>query len=456
MINIALSYLNLGWVPVPMRPQTSFFRDKKPYIKWKKYQSERPTKKDIKEWWSKWPGAGIGIVTGKISGIVAIDFDGEGAQYLYREKIGNRPGTISFSSRPGHEQDLYKYPEERDIKNITGLMKGVDIRGEGGLIVVPPTKHWSGSDYTWGNINPLEDSLTDLLELPLELLDLILSWNSVGTNKKPPAAPSASKIKTEMPDWMIELSKGVSRGERNAAAARVCGWYLRYFRGDIVITRLSMEGWNSKNDPPLDAPELERVITKISKRHGKDDLGVKSGLNIDRMIFHKAPDGDSKFEIFINNNKEESIILSPSDLCSNLSFRTKIVAHSGVLPNSIPNKEFVPLMQKILKEAEVKIINPSLTHEGFIAEIIQQNLTDTAPDLSSINQSFVIIDDMIYFKMNKLKELVIKSKEDPMSRFAIAQCLKKLGFKQKRVRDDEEVQHRTWTQNINNFKERCR
>src|SRR3990167_9595461 len=48
---------------------------KKPYIKWEEYQSRKATPEEIKTWWSKWPHAGIGIVTGLISGICVIDID---------------------------------------------------------------------------------------------------------------------------------------------------------------------------------------------------------------------------------------------------------------------------------------------------------------------------------------------------------------------------------------------
>jgi len=45
-------------------------QDKRPYIAWAPYQKKRPNKKELEEWWKKWPQAMVGIVNGSISGLV--------------------------------------------------------------------------------------------------------------------------------------------------------------------------------------------------------------------------------------------------------------------------------------------------------------------------------------------------------------------------------------------------
>ena len=49
--------------------------DKKPYIRWERFQKERPSEEQVRGWWGKWPNAMIGIVTGKISDLAVIDID---------------------------------------------------------------------------------------------------------------------------------------------------------------------------------------------------------------------------------------------------------------------------------------------------------------------------------------------------------------------------------------------
>ncbi|MFC1886058.1 bifunctional DNA primase/polymerase [Thermodesulfobacteriota bacterium] len=60
-----------GFSVIPVRT------DKKPYIKWEQYQTEKAGPDQIQEWWKKWPSANVGIVTGAISGIDVIDVDSQ-------------------------------------------------------------------------------------------------------------------------------------------------------------------------------------------------------------------------------------------------------------------------------------------------------------------------------------------------------------------------------------------
>jgi putative DNA primase/helicase len=70
LLNDALKYWELGWSIIPLG------RDKRPLIaEWSPYQKRRATKDEIEQWWSKWPEANIGLVTGSISGVVVLDAD---------------------------------------------------------------------------------------------------------------------------------------------------------------------------------------------------------------------------------------------------------------------------------------------------------------------------------------------------------------------------------------------
>ena len=57
-------YRERGFSVIPIKP------NKKPYIKWERFQSEKADLDQIRSWWKKWPAANIGIVTGKISGVM--------------------------------------------------------------------------------------------------------------------------------------------------------------------------------------------------------------------------------------------------------------------------------------------------------------------------------------------------------------------------------------------------
>lgn len=79
LLTAALSYHKQGLSVIPLQA-----REKKPLIAWEKYQNEKGTEKEIKAWWSNWPEANIGIVTGAISGLAVIDLDTVEA----KEKLG--------------------------------------------------------------------------------------------------------------------------------------------------------------------------------------------------------------------------------------------------------------------------------------------------------------------------------------------------------------------------------
>jgi hypothetical protein len=142
MMKAAIIYFHLGWVPIPLRR-----RSKKPLVKWKPYQKEKPTIQQVKKWWTKWPSANIGIITGKLSGIFVIDTDGpEGKRVI--EKRGNFPPTPKSRSPRGIHYYL-KYPSNHKVSNSSDRNHSVDVKSDGSYIVAPPSIHPSGKKYSW-------------------------------------------------------------------------------------------------------------------------------------------------------------------------------------------------------------------------------------------------------------------------------------------------------------------
>lgn len=160
MIEYALKYLKLGWSPIPIKPGG----DKIPLVKWKDYQTKLPTVKIVTRWWEKWPKANIGIITGKLSNIFSIDFDRPEAKAEFEARFEELPESLSFETGRG-SQHVFRYVSYGG-GNKANIIEKVDIRGEGGLIVVPPSIHSSGKIYKWCHINPLEHGLDDLMDMP--------------------------------------------------------------------------------------------------------------------------------------------------------------------------------------------------------------------------------------------------------------------------------------------------
>jgi hypothetical protein len=88
MLAAALDYRQRGLSVIPlhnMRNGVCTCKDgvecpnpgKHPRVTWTPYQQQAATEEDIRAWWTKWPQANVGIVTGKVSGIIVLDVDGD-------------------------------------------------------------------------------------------------------------------------------------------------------------------------------------------------------------------------------------------------------------------------------------------------------------------------------------------------------------------------------------------
>ncbi|MBO8158846.1 DUF927 domain-containing protein [Thermosyntropha sp.] len=162
MLDTALKYLSLGWNVIPLQP-----RGKKPLFQWAEFQKRRATEEEIKEWWQKWPNANIGVVTGIVSGIIVLDVDvPEGRKSLENKEL---PPTICAHTGSGGFHYIFKHPGG-EIRNFTRRLPGLDLRGDGGYIVAPPSIHPCGEIYKWG-ISPDTEKPVDPPEWLLDLLD---------------------------------------------------------------------------------------------------------------------------------------------------------------------------------------------------------------------------------------------------------------------------------------------
>ena len=127
-----------------------------------KWTTESSTDPDqIREWWKKWPTANIGIVTGKPSGIVVLDFDPRHGGRETLDQLSQQCPEIMKTFRVktgGKGWHLYFQLPESGAGNAVNVMPGMDVRGDGGGIVGPGSFHASGGLYEIQNnarIQPL-------------------------------------------------------------------------------------------------------------------------------------------------------------------------------------------------------------------------------------------------------------------------------------------------------------
>ena len=106
--------------------------------------------RQIEVWWRKWPDTNIGIATGAVSGLVVIDIDGTDGLATLQSLVaqhGPLPRTAIVKTARGWHLYFAKPASCPPIPCSTG--NGLDVRGDGGYCVAPPSRHASGHLYQW-------------------------------------------------------------------------------------------------------------------------------------------------------------------------------------------------------------------------------------------------------------------------------------------------------------------
>lgn len=173
MLNWALKYLGLGFSVIPLVE-----RSKKPLIDWKEFQKRIASQEEIKEWFNKWPDANVGIVTGSVSGVAIVDLDGpEGLDHASKLSLISNVISLTGSGR----QLWYSTGGNvhKPIVNAVRIRQGIDIRGEGGYVVAPPSVHPNGKRYRW-----LSRPVSNVESLPIFPISVLNSAETVSQTKK--------------------------------------------------------------------------------------------------------------------------------------------------------------------------------------------------------------------------------------------------------------------------------
>lgn len=220
-------------------------------VKWTDYQSKLPTKAEITTWWHQWPASNIGIITGAVSGIIVLDVDGpEGERTIKQKGLIIPPTVISRTGRGWHY--IYKHPgfECRNFASKIGktILPNVDFRGDGGLIVAPPSKHVSGRHYTWA----MGPDMADIAPAPDWLLEMI---------QEQARAVAGGGRTLSKEDW----SKKLAEGERDVELTRRAGSLLAKMEPAEALTMLL--AWNKEHcDPPLEDSLVQKIVDSIAKK----------------------------------------------------------------------------------------------------------------------------------------------------------------------------------------------
>ncbi len=115
----------------------------------------------LRGWLAKWPDANWGLATGAGSGIFVLDVDGaKGRESLIGRELPD--GPIVGTGRDDGGQHHY-FRNRPGLRNRAAMAPGLDTRGEGGYVLIPPSVHKTGALYEW--LSPFtRDALPDTPE----------------------------------------------------------------------------------------------------------------------------------------------------------------------------------------------------------------------------------------------------------------------------------------------------
>ena len=110
-------------------------------------------RRQIHAWWNRWPNANIAVPTGARSGFFVVDVDkdswGFGTLDALEERFGELPPTRTVKTGRDGMHYYFRYPDDGTvIPNSSGrLGPGIDIRGEGGYVLIPPSRTEGAYEY---------------------------------------------------------------------------------------------------------------------------------------------------------------------------------------------------------------------------------------------------------------------------------------------------------------------
>ncbi|MBP3672556.1 MAG: bifunctional DNA primase/polymerase [Oscillospiraceae bacterium] len=267
----ALYYASLGLAVVPITAGT-----KHPPMKaWQKEATQDPEK--IRQWWSRWPDSGVGVVTGeKSGGLAVIDLDEHpedgrrGVELLqtWERENGRLPETWTATTGSGGRHLFFKL--QGSMKRQQHLYDyQVDFQTDGALVILPPTIHAkTGRPYKW-DIAPDQRPLAVYDDQAAAFIDEgYLEARGSGSGPR------------------FEAQKEVTAGGRTDYLFRMLSSLQAKGLTDAAIRAAVSAENDSVCVPPLSDQELEREVFPALQRFEK---GALSGSSSQKQAKSKAP-----------------------------------------------------------------------------------------------------------------------------------------------------------------------
>jgi hypothetical protein len=209
MLSHALAAIARGWAVFPVhsvRPNGSCrcskgvackHPGKHPLTK-RGFKDASDDEEIVRAWWAEWPDANVGIATGSASGIWVLDVDPRHGGDKTLQALEEQHGTLrapTVRTGGGGFHFLFLMDSDPPVPSRNGVVRGIDVKGEGGYVVGAGSKHASGGVYCWADRQTPED--IPLTIAPQWLLEIVLAVTTAAEDGERQDAREAQALTPE-------------------------------------------------------------------------------------------------------------------------------------------------------------------------------------------------------------------------------------------------------------------
>lgn len=282
MIRPALLYARLGWRVIPLhavredggctcdRPDCASPGKHPRLADWTSQATDDP---EIIESW-RWPAWNLGVATGAGSGFIVLDVDGERGRASLEQLLqqhGPLPATTQAETGRGGNHYLFEHPGFHVSNSASKLAPGLDVRGDGGQIVVPPSR--TTGAYRW-IVPPWEVQ-------PAPLPGWLLAW----FQRSPVVTAAVPRSRGYFPPATAEVLDAAREAlAAHGPAVDGDGGGLHTVHAAAILTHdfaltddeawPLLEEWNRACVPPWELEDLRERLRR-GRKYGKLPYGCK-------------------------------------------------------------------------------------------------------------------------------------------------------------------------------------
>lgn len=215
----------------------------------------------IRAWWEADPTANIGLATGTRSGVVVVDVDprnGGDETWAAIEGDHGPQGTLSVVTPRRGRHLYYRLPTGAVVRSGANVLgAGVDVRGDGGYVVAPPSRTADGEYFVDGGDD-------------LETLDRarILPWPGFLSVAGPIPAGGNGMVPWDdgkSPARKAAEEGAIPSGLRNDALISLAGTMRERGMAEASILAALRAENETKCNPPLPDEEVARVARSVMR-----------------------------------------------------------------------------------------------------------------------------------------------------------------------------------------------